>query len=84
MGIRVNTVNPGPVETRMMRSIEHMFAGGDNEQAQAIKAGYEEMVPLGRYAYPEEVGKLTAFLASDDSSYITGTINLIDGGFTIS
>lgn len=79
MGIRVNTINPGPIETRMMRSIEEMAAPGAGAQ---VKAGFEAQVPLKRYGRPEEVARLMLFLASDESSYITGNTYVIDGGFT--
>lgn len=79
MGIRVNTINPGPIETRMMRSIEEMAAPGAGAQ---VKAGFEAQVALKRYGLPEEVARLMLFLASDESSYITGNTYVIDGGFT--
>ena len=77
--IRVNTINPSPVDNRMMRSLEKGFAPDDAEGA---KAGFEQSIPMGRYATNEEVAKLVLFLAGDDSSFITGTINPIDGGMT--
>jgi NAD(P)-dependent dehydrogenase (short-subunit alcohol dehydrogenase family) len=78
LGIRVNTVNPGPIETRMMRSIEKMASP---EAPEAVKAGFNAMVPLKRYGLPEEVAALMLFLASDDASYCTGGTYLVDGGF---
>ena len=75
--IRVNTINPSPVDNRMMRSLEGGFA--PNHAAEA-KKGFEQTIPLGRYAKPEEIAKLVLFLASDDSQYITGTTQVIDGG----
>lgn len=78
-GIRVNTVNPGPIETRMMRSIEEMAAPGAGDQ---VKQGFTAQVPLKRYGYPEEVAQLMLFLASDESSYCNGNTYVIDGGFT--
>jgi NAD(P)-dependent dehydrogenase (short-subunit alcohol dehydrogenase family) len=78
-GIRVNTVNPGPIETRMMRSIEEMAAPGAGDQ---VKQGFLAQVPLKRYGYPEEVAQLMLFLASDESSYSNGNTYVMDGGFT--
>lgn len=77
--IRVNTINPSPVENRMMRSLEEGFAPGE---AEAAKKELEKSIPLGRYATNEEVAKLILFLASDDSEFITGSVYSIDGGMT--
>lgn len=77
--IRVNTINPSPVDNRMMRSLEEGFAPGESDSA---KTSFEQAIPLGRYATNEEVAALTLFLASDESSFITGTENPIDGGMT--
>lgn len=76
-GIRVNTIHPAPVDNRMMRSLEEGFAPG---QGEAAKQGFEQAIPLKRYATNEEIANLALFLASDDSSYITGSTNVIDGG----
>jgi NAD(P)-dependent dehydrogenase (short-subunit alcohol dehydrogenase family) len=75
--IRVNTVNPGPVETRMMRSIEENLAPG---AAEKIKQRFEHATPLRRYAAPEEIAQMMVFLASDASSYCTGAVYAVDGG----
>jgi NAD(P)-dependent dehydrogenase (short-subunit alcohol dehydrogenase family) len=75
--IRVNTVNPAPIETRMMRSIEEMFVPGHPGQA---KEQVQGTVPLGRYGHPEEVADVMLFLASDQSSYCTGGVYMVDGG----
>lgn len=77
--IRVNTINPSPVDNRMMRSLEEGFAPG---KAKAAKENFEKSIPLGRYASNEEIAALAIFLASDESSFITGTVNPIDGGMT--
>jgi len=76
-GIRVNTINPSPVETRMMRSLEQAFAPEDPEK---FRREYAASAPLGRYADPKEVAKLMLFLASDDASYINGSVHMIDSG----
>jgi NAD(P)-dependent dehydrogenase (short-subunit alcohol dehydrogenase family) len=75
--IRVNTINPSPVDNRMMRSLEEGFAPGE---AKAAKQNFEKAIPLGRYAKNEEIASLAIFLASEESSFITGTVNPIDGG----
>lgn len=77
--IRVNTINPAPVDNRMMRSLEEGFAPSHAAEA---KKGFEQTIPLGRYAKPTEIAQLVLFLASDDSQYITGTTQVIDGGMT--
>ncbi|MBO6555639.1 MAG: SDR family oxidoreductase [Pseudomonadales bacterium] len=76
-GIRVNTVNPSPVETRMMRSIE---SGISPDSPEDVKSRMVDSIPLKRYAEAEDIAKLMLFLASDDSQFITGSIYSVDGG----
>ena len=78
-GVRVNTINPGPVDSRMMRSIEEQ-AGG--EDAEDVKEQYKAQIPLGRYAQEQDVANLALFLASDASSYCSGFTYAVDGGLT--
>jgi len=75
--IRVNTVHPGPVETRMMHSLEESFSPGNHEKA---KQDLIALIPMSRYAKPEEVANLFSFLASDEANYITGQTYYLDGG----
>jgi len=77
--IRVNCVNPGPVNNRMMRSIEEGEVAGHAEE---VKKHLENTIPFGRYAEPIEVANLVLFLASENSQYITGTTHVIDGGIS--
>jgi NAD(P)-dependent dehydrogenase (short-subunit alcohol dehydrogenase family) len=75
--IRVNTINPAPIATRMIESLENQWAPGASER---MKARIEHAVPLRRYGQPEEVANLVLFLACDESSYITGNSYPVDGG----
>ena len=74
--VRVNTVNPGVINTRMMRSIESNVAPG---AAEAARAAYNDAVPMKRYGEPEEVANLISFLLSDEASYISSSSYTIDG-----
>ena len=77
--IRVNAICPSPTETDMMRLAEDHVAPGDRE---AGRKAFASSIPLGRYAQPEEVAGLVAYLASDAARFITGTAIPIDGGLT--
>jgi NAD(P)-dependent dehydrogenase (short-subunit alcohol dehydrogenase family) len=76
-GVRVNAVCPGPVETRMMRSLESMRNPGDPESVHAMLAA---SAPSGRYTQPEEVANVVMYLCSDLSGNVTGTQIVVDGG----
>lgn len=76
-GIRVNTVNPSPVNTRMMRSIEQGLNPDQPEEAQQMMAAG---IPMQRYAEAEDIANLMLFLASDESTFITGSVYMADGG----
>jgi NAD(P)-dependent dehydrogenase (short-subunit alcohol dehydrogenase family) len=73
--IRVNVVSPGPIETP---GADNLFS--DQDQLKAFKSGMIAAVPLGRIGAPSEIAKPVVFLASDDSSFITGTELFVDGG----
>ena len=68
-GIRVNAVVPGPTDTPLMRSIPDEWI-----------ASLEKAIPLGRLGRPDEVASAVAYLASDESSYITGSALTVNGG----
>lgn len=76
-GVRINTVNPGPIESRMMRSIE---GGVSPAGAQKAHEQFAQLIPAGRYGTPEEVARLVAFLGSDDAAYLNGSVYVVDGG----
>jgi len=77
-GIRVNAVCPGWVETGMFR--QEAEARGLSLEAYRGRAGAE--VPMGRVGHAEEVARAVLLLASDEASYVTGSLLVLDGGFT--
>jgi NAD(P)-dependent dehydrogenase (short-subunit alcohol dehydrogenase family) len=79
-GITVNAICPGYVHTPMA---EQIARESNSEDPGAVIHGIVSGVPLGRLANIMEIGELAAFLASDESSYITGTQVVIDGGSTL-
>ncbi len=72
--VRVNAICPAPVDTQMMEDIE--------KAGKMTRKDFTSTIPIGRYAEPEEIAALIAFLASDDASYITGSAYPIDGAMT--
>ena len=79
-GIRVNAICPGYVRTPMAESIARQ---SNPEDPESVLTEMAKAIPMRRLADPLEVGELAAFLASDESSYLTGTQNVIDGGSTL-
>src|SRR5713226_2127368 len=75
-GIRVNAVSPGSIDTP---GLSDLLASAETGQ-QRLKM-LASAVPLGRLGTPEEIARAVVFLASDDSSYVTGTELFVDGGF---
>lgn len=76
--IRVNAIGPGPIANRMMGSLEAQMSPDDPKSQHEVLKG---LVPMKRYGTNEEVAHLALFLASDESSYCTGGIHMVDGGF---
>lgn len=71
LGIRVNAVAPGPVDTSMAKAVH----------SREIRADYHDAIPLARYGLEEELAEAIFFLCSDRASYITGQELAVDGGF---
>jgi NAD(P)-dependent dehydrogenase (short-subunit alcohol dehydrogenase family) len=76
-GIRVNCVCPGPVATPLLESI---IAGSSDPERERRRI--TQKIPLERVAQPEEIANVILFLASDESSYMTGSVVVVDGGST--
>jgi len=76
--IRVNAVGPGPIDNRMIDSLQNQLAPDDPA---GLRGAIESSIAMRRYGTNEEVAHLLAFLASDASSYCSGSIHLIDGGY---
>ncbi len=72
-GVRVNCICPGWIATAMTSMLQ---------QNELLRKQLESQTALGRFGRPEEVAKLALFLASDDSSFVTGAAHVIDGGWT--
>jgi NAD(P)-dependent dehydrogenase (short-subunit alcohol dehydrogenase family) len=74
--IRVNALSPGPIDTEGLRELL-----GSSQAGQDRLKSIGTTVPLGRLGLPDEIAKAAVFLASDDSSYVTGIELFVDGGF---
>ena len=77
-GIRVNSVSPGTIDTPMTQD----FVASQKDPKETRKA-FDEMHPIGRIGTPQEVANVFAFLASDQSSFVTGANYSVDGGLSI-
>jgi NAD(P)-dependent dehydrogenase (short-subunit alcohol dehydrogenase family) len=71
LGIRVNAVAPGPVDTAMAKAVH----------TPEIRQDYHDTIPLNRYGLEEELAETIVFLCGDRASYITGQVIAVDGGF---
>jgi NAD(P)-dependent dehydrogenase (short-subunit alcohol dehydrogenase family) len=75
-GIRVNTVNPGPIDNEFMRTAERSMTKLIGRDAAEF---FDQIIPLGRHGQPDEVARAVLFLASDQSSYTSGSTLMVDG-----
>jgi len=74
--IRINAVSPGSIDTPGLNSLLASSEAGEQRRKMI-----SSVVPLGRFGTPDEIAKAVVFLASDDSSYVTGAELFVDGGF---
>ncbi len=74
--IRVNVISPGTIDTPGLNNLLASGEAGEQRRKMVVSA-----IPLGRFGRPDEVAKAVVFLASDESSYITGAEIFVDGGF---
>lgn len=79
-GIRVNTINPGPIDNSFQQRVE------DDLGAEIGRDGtefFDDIIPMGRHGLPDEIARSVLYLASDQSSFTTGTTLSVDGGMNI-
>jgi NAD(P)-dependent dehydrogenase (short-subunit alcohol dehydrogenase family) len=75
--IRVNTIHPGPVDNSFQAAVEDQVGKTIGRDATRF---FNEMIPLGRHGSPDEIARSVLYLASDQSSFTTGTMLMVDGG----
>jgi NAD(P)-dependent dehydrogenase (short-subunit alcohol dehydrogenase family) len=83
LGVRVNCICPGPVDTELTRSSFAAIAGQRGGDADVAMATFAEGIPLGRFGTPLEIAGVVRFLASEDASYLTGAAIVVDGGLSV-
>ena len=78
--IRVNTIHPGPIDNAFQLAVENGLGDALGVDGTAF---FNAMIPLGRHATPDEIARSVLYLASDDSSFTTGTTLMVDGGMSV-
>ncbi len=81
-GIRANAVCPGTIETPLYHQAIDRYCTRSGADKNAVHKEEASLQPLGRIGQPEEVASLVAFIASDEAAFITGSLQVIDGGYT--
>ena len=82
-GIRVNAICPGTIQSPSLNERIEAGAKKSGKSLSAVRTDFIERQPIGRLGTPKEVANLAVFLASDESSYITGQPHLVDGGMAL-
>lgn len=78
-GIRVNTIHPGPIDNSFQQAVESDLSRIIGRDGTAF---FNEIIPLGRHGRPDEIAQSVLYLASDQSSFTTGTLLMVDGGMS--
>ena len=81
-GIRCNAICPGTVDSPSLRERVRAQAIATGTPEPEVFAAFQARQPMGRLGRPEEIAMLAVYLASDESAFTTGTVNVIDGGWT--
>ena len=79
-GIRVNTIHPGPIDNGFQLAVEKGLGDAMGVDGTAF---FNDMIPLGRHGSAEEVARSVLYLACNDSSFVTGTTLMVDGGMSV-
>jgi 2-keto-3-deoxy-L-fuconate dehydrogenase len=82
-GIRANAICPGTVQSPSLDERIASQAADSGQSVEAVRQAFIDRQPMGRLGTPEEVAALAVYLASDEASYTTGHIHLVDGGFAL-
>jgi 2-keto-3-deoxy-L-fuconate dehydrogenase len=82
-GIRANVICPGTIESPSLEERMSALAEKMGEPLETVRRKFMERQPMGRLGLPQEVAALAVYLASDESSFTTGAIHIVDGGFTL-
>ena len=77
-GINVNSINPGVIETDMLKKVMSQVEDGD-----ALMDSYRALHPIGRIGQPEDVAAMAVYLASDEASFVTGSAFTVDGALSL-
>jgi 2-keto-3-deoxy-L-fuconate dehydrogenase len=82
-GVRANAICPGTIQSPSLDERIAAQAESSGQSLDAVRQAFVDRQPMGRLGMPEEVAALAVYLASDEASYTTGHIHLVDGGFAL-